>query len=87
MPKPRNQYPNQRVPQDILRALERARQAATMVDASFGFPKDVVKGSAHFEKDFEGHPDDYIKEKTRLYRETWIIGPLDRAIAWAKGEA
>jgi hypothetical protein len=36
---------------------------------------------------FEGRPDEFIKERTRLYNQTWIIGEIDRVLAWARGEA
>lgn len=72
-----------KLPKRIMHLLEEARKAATMEDASFGFPNDNVKATAHFEEDFDGHPDKYIKDKTRLYRQTWIIGRIDQVIDWA----
>lgn len=30
--------------------------------------------------------DDSTKEKVRLHHQTWIIHPLDKAIAWAEGK-
>jgi hypothetical protein len=49
----------------LLEELREVRKTATMESASFGFDKAL---------------DAIIKEKTRLWRETWIIAPLDRAI-------
>lgn len=88
MPVPRKMYgPKQRVPNRLMRALEGARKSATMEQASFGFPGDTVTHGHHMEAKATEHPDTYIKERTRLYRESWIIHPLDDVIAWAKGDA
>lgn len=76
-----------RVPAHILYKLKDVRATAMMETASFGFPNDCVKATGHFEANFEGHPDEYIKEKTRLWRESWIKGPLDDIIAWAEGRS
>lgn len=74
-----------RVPKKILNDLRAARDAATMANASFGFPHDTVTASHHLQDTVTQHPDEYIKEATRLYRQSWIIGPLDNAIRWAEG--
>lgn len=78
-----------RAPRYIITQLENALRSAKMGDAaSFGFPNDTVAVNAHFEFETNGKPqplDAYIKERTRLYRETWIIPQIEAALAWAKG--
>lgn len=76
-----------RIPQHVIDRLKKIRQTATMNNASFGFPHDTVTHTHHFEDTKTEHPDDYIKEKTRLWRLSWIIEPLDEVIAWAEGAA
>lgn len=75
-----------RVPAQILNLLHEARRAATMESASFAFPCDKIIVDIHMENPKTLHPDEFIKETTRLYRESWIIGPLNRAIEWAEGK-
>jgi hypothetical protein len=74
-----------RMPKKLLKQLKEARVAATLKNASFAFPKDCLHASQHMSEDFHGHPDDYIKEKTRLHRETWVLPAIDAVIAWAEG--
>lgn len=80
--------PNQRIPTEMLLKLIEARDTAKMTPdkASFAFPHDRVKATQHMGPDIDAHPDDYIREKTELWRQTWIISPLDDVIAWAKGD-
>lgn len=73
-----------RMPRKILEALKAARAAATMEEASFGFPDDKVVASMHMRDTKTLHPDDFIKGQTRLYRQSWIIAPLDQVIEWAE---
>lgn len=88
MPKPRNKYPKQRVPQNILKALEDARTAATLENASFdGVHNETVSvqsGPGNTRQAMRATT--YIRDKVRLRHDTWIIGPIDKALAWAKGE-
>jgi len=73
----------------IQECLGKAIEAAKMERASFGFPKDrITVTSAHL-GDFAGtkikqgdaiHPTDFILEMTKLYRETWLIPPLEEAL-------
>lgn len=74
-----------RIPRKILDALKEARKAATMEDASFGFPHDTVTADLHMQNPVTMHPDAFIKGETELYRQSWIISPLDRVINWAEG--
>lgn len=61
-----------------LAELRRIAATATMNDASFGFPTERVTGA------FDTHgkpvsvtPDEYIKARTRIWRQSWIVGPLN----------
>jgi hypothetical protein len=50
---------------------------AKMDSASFGFPSEKVSSSPHMEPPIvEMNVTDFIKEKTRVYRETWMIPPI-----------
>lgn len=55
-----------------LYALRRLRKAITFENASFGFQHDKVDGVQVTE---------FIKERTRLYQETWVLPILDDMIA------
>jgi hypothetical protein len=50
--------------QEIVERLVRAKEAANMENASFNSEEETIQ----------------IKEKTRLFRQIWIIGPIDRAL-------
>lgn len=75
----------ERLPRKILDELKAARQSATMEDASFDWPDSTMTASCR-SGNFNGRPDAFIKERTRLYRQSWIISRLDTIIAWAEGE-
>jgi hypothetical protein len=75
---------------DILEALDRllaeAEKSSMMENASFGFPDDRVEvKSVHFGCDDKGrvgdvmHPDEYVKNITRLYRQSWVTRPIREA--------
>lgn len=71
----------------IIHELTEARQAATMERMSLGFPNDRIEvKSVHFGDDRTGrvgdvlHPDEYVKNITKLHHRSWIIGPIDRAL-------
>lgn len=68
---------------ELLALAKEARRAATMERASFGWPGETVSIAGSFAGNSQDRqtPDDYIKEKTHSYRESWIIGPLDEIIA------
>lgn len=34
----------------------------------------------------EGEVTDFIKERTRIYRQSWIIGPLEEALSLVKAD-
>lgn len=71
--------------QQVLRLLREARVSATLLHAGF----DDIGGSTLVRLSPDGklrrcepvNETEYIKERTALYRQSWIIGPLDSAIA------
>lgn len=80
-----------RLPKQILAILQETRDTAGMSPKKFsaGFPRDFV-----IECDADGTPrkgaqpvqlTEFIVEKTRLWRSSWIIARLDRVIKWAEG--
>ena len=66
----------------LLAKLKEARRAATLERASFERTGETVSTGGSFRGDEDGieTPTNYIRRKTRIYRESWIIGPLDRVI-------
>lgn len=80
-----------RLPKPILAGLREARDMMEMTPQKFssGFPTDFV-----IECDADGairpgakpvHQTEFIVEKTRLWRSSWVIRPLDVVIDWASG--
>lgn len=67
---------------ELLAEAKEARRAATMENACFEWPGETIIASGTFAGDKDGpvSPNDYIKGKTLRFRESWIIGPLDRII-------
>jgi hypothetical protein len=71
----------------IIDKLEKAKESATLDNASFGFPNDQLEiKSVHYGDDRTGrpgecfHPTEYIRNITKIHHRTWIISPLDEAI-------
>lgn len=66
----------------LLAELKEARRSATLETASFEWPGETVSTGGSFAGDEDGieAPTEYIRRKTKSYRESWIIGPLDRVI-------
>lgn len=67
--------------------LEDALSSAKMENASFGFDIDRIKiENVHFGDDTTGrvgdvmHPTEYIKRRTKNYRNSWLVGPIEEAI-------
>lgn len=60
---------------EVLELLNRALTDAYMERASFS----QLHARGPFPTN-EAEVDKFIKDRTRLYRESWIIGPLKRAI-------
>ena len=77
------------MPRHLLDKLKEARNCATFSSqyAGFGFPGDRVKAIEHGgERETEHSVHEFIEDRTRIYRETWILPYLDAVIAWAEGE-
>lgn len=74
-----------RIPQREIAKIKKAIEAAKMGNASFGFPNHMVKHNPHMERERTEHVDVAIKELTRNYRHSWIIGPLEEFLEWAEG--
>ena len=75
-----------RAPLKIIKNLEEALRVAKMERASFGSDQDrltIWSGPDHGQ---QHTVDAFIKERTRLYRQTWLIPQIEEALAWAKGE-
>lgn len=76
-----------RAPLKVIANLEKALGLAKMEKASFGFPTErvcVVYGPRY---GAEKTIDEFIKDHTRPYRETWLIPQIEEALAWARGES
>lgn len=78
----------------LISNLEKAKDAALMTNAGFGFPNDLLEiKSVHFGDDQTGrvgdqlHPTTYVKQITNLYRKSWIIPPIDEALSILKAHA
>ena len=72
----------------IIEQLENAKKAAALENASFGFPNDRIEVlNANFGDDENWrvgdviHPTEYVRRITRLHHGSWIIHPIDAAIA------
>ncbi len=77
-----------RAPQHAIAKLVEIRRLAAMDDASFGFVTELVSvtGMGN-DPDLKTPIDEFIKGKTRPYRETWLLPVIDELIGWAKGES
>lgn len=71
-----------KIPRSMLDQIKDARRAATLEQASFGWRTDLVQLNSQPAENVT----DFIRRKTELYRETWIIPQLDAVIRWAEGE-
>lgn len=73
----------------LLDELRAARGHATMERASFHNCCHLPSAPAEFEdgrRVIERNVTDFIRERTHIYRASWIIGPLDEAIAMVTKE-
>lgn len=68
-----------KIEEEILSAIESAK----LTNASFGFPNDrITVTSKHFGVGgVSMHPTEYIKDAVKLHHGSWIISPLERALA------
>lgn len=72
-----------KLPRRIVEKLLKARRAATMETASFGFPEDEVTARHLHGGTVTMHPTDYIKDRVRIYNQSWIIAEIYRVLEWA----
>jgi hypothetical protein len=72
-----------KIPAKILKLLKDARQNATLETASFDWPDSHMTAKCR-SGNFDGRPDEFIKERVRLHHQTWIIQRIDQVIEWAE---
>lgn len=72
-----------RMPAKMLADLKAAREAATLENASFDWSDSHMTAECR-SGNFDGRPDQFIKERVRLHHQTWIIKRLDAVIRWAE---
>lgn len=72
-----------KIPRKILDKLKAAREAATLESASFDWPDSTMTVKCR-SGNFKGRPDKFIKERVRVYHQSWILPQLDAVIAWAE---
>lgn len=61
-----------------VRELREIMRAAEMRSMSVAFPGETVSVTGSFAGEHDGvfKTDDFVRERTKGYRETWIVGPL-----------
>lgn len=65
-----------------LAILKEIARTATMGNASFSFPNEVVLASRESFGEFENLTvDELIKARTKIWRDSWIVSPLEDLIA------
>ena len=70
------------ISQKELAELREIARTATMKTASFCFPNEIVLASRESFGEFENLTvDDLIKARTKIWRESWIVSPLEDLIA------
>lgn len=75
-----------RAPKHVIADLRAALNYAQMTENSARFGRDEVTLNAG--KDYAramGTEDEFIKERTRLWRQSWLIPRIEKALAWAEG--
>ena len=61
--------------QEMKHELERVRRTATMEHSSF---ENITSSATHVIP--EGEVNDFVRDRTRLWRQTWLVHPLDEMI-------
>lgn len=75
-----------RAPLKIIRNLEEALRLAKFERANFGFESDrLTLWSSGPDHGQQHTVDEFIKERTRLYRKMWLIPQIEEVLAWARG--
>jgi hypothetical protein len=75
-----------RIPKERIKQLEELRKYILMENASFGHSKLTLHHSHGFVKAGDYTSDAYVKEATRLWRQTWVLPIIDKLLAWGKNE-
>jgi hypothetical protein len=79
-----------RAPKKIQEKLHELRRNASLENASFGFKTETLKlkyrASGMFTDQLEWTVDEFIKERTRLHRQSWILPLIDELIEWTEGD-
>ena len=75
-----------RAPLKVIKKLEEALRLAKMERISFGFDTDRLTLGSGPDHGQEHGVTDFIKERTRIYRQTWLIPAIEETLAWAKGK-
>lgn len=74
-------------PNEIVGKLQELRKLCTYETASFGFPSEKVNSNPYLAPQQVGVPiDEFIKERTRLHRESWILPTIDELIGLLNAE-
>jgi len=82
-----------RLPEHVLNDLRDARKSATLENASFDGVGKTKGCQVIVRRDYDGEPHetvfdgsvtDFIRERVRLHHGSWIIGPIDRILAWSQ---
>lgn len=76
------------VPKHIAEKLRTAREFANFERASFSFKDErlILHGRTYPDDKRDWIVDDFIKERTRLWRESWLLPILDELLEWAGDE-
>lgn len=78
---------SQQAPLKVIRALKTLRDHAAFKNASFGFNDETLtlSGRPGPTPQTEWTVDAFIKERTRIYRQSWLLPQIDELIKWAEG--
>lgn len=73
---------------NMLELIELRRKAAfeTANFDTFEYRRVLLVNADHPEFDKLLTVDQFVKETTRVYRETWVLPIIDRFLAWGRGE-
>lgn len=75
-----------RFPKHVRKLVADALKHATMETASFGFTTETVTVRGFDGSERTITKDEFIKEETRSFRQSWIIPQLEAVLKWADGD-